>query len=182
MPNFISDEAIVDPNAILGDNNVIMEGAIIRANVVIGNNNYIGPNCIIGDYPEKKGYFDRLGKVQIGNECRFTKQVTIDSGTEKTTIIHDYVIMLKNAHVGHDAEIHQGAILSCNSIVGGWSVIGKNTNLGLGAMVHQRINVPENCMIGMGAVVVKASTLEAGKKYAGVPVKCIGDNVFKLEY
>ena len=175
--NSISSFAFVHPNAVLGKGNTIMEGAIIREGVVIGDNNYIGPYCIIGDVPEKKGFFDEFGMVTIGNNNRFTKQVTIDSGTERTTYIGNNVIMLKNAHVGHDAHIEDGVILSCNVCIGGHTVVGQNTNFGLGSVAHQRLVVLENCMIGMTSTVTKKTKFEPGRKYAGSPARDIGSKI-----
>src|SRR5688500_2432800 len=95
VKNQISATAFVHHNVIMGTGNVIREGAIICEGVRIGNNNYIGPGCIIGDYPEKIGYFHKFGIVEIGDGNRFTKQVTIDSGTDHVTTVENNVIMLK---------------------------------------------------------------------------------------
>lgn len=177
MGNDISDFAYVSPNVIMGDGNVVMEGAIIRDGVVMGDNNFVGAYCIIGDAPEKTEWFDKSAGVTIGNNNRFTKQVTIDSGTERKTYIGDNNLFLKNSHIGHDADISNDNVFSCNSVIGGWTRVKGNCNFGLGAVVHQRLTIPEKCMIGMGGVVTKKSDLNAGRKYAGVPVKDIGSNV-----
>lgn len=174
--NEINSSAQVDPSVIMGFGNVIMEGVIIRAGVQLGDNNYIGPYCIIGDYAEKHGYFDKLGKVVIGSGNRLTKKVTIDSSTDGVTIVKNNVTMLSGAHCGHDSKIEDGVILSCNSIVGGHAVIGKNSNLGLNAVVHQRIKVPEGIILGMSSVITKKTVLQAYRKYAGVPARDIGSN------
>ncbi len=177
MENKISSYAFVHPNAILGTNNIILEGAIICEGVVLGDNNYIGPQCIIGDYPEKKGYFDKFGKVLIGNGNRFTKQVTIDSGTDGCTVIMDNTILLKNAHVGHDAKIANGVVLSCNVCIGGHTTVGENTNFGLGAVAHQRLSIPDNVMVGMNSTITKKTETKPGRKYAGSPARDIGSNI-----
>jgi UDP-N-acetylglucosamine acyltransferase len=174
--NDISDFAFVGPCVIMGDNNVVMEGAIIRDGVIMGDNNYVGPYCIIGDLPEKRGWFDKGKGVDIGDDNRFTKQVTIDAGTVNKTKIHNRVLMLKNAHVGHDAQISDNVVLSCNSAIGGWTDVGADCNFGLGAVAHQRLVIPENCMIGMNSTITKKSFLNAHHKYAGSPVREIGLN------
>jgi UDP-N-acetylglucosamine acyltransferase len=174
--NKISDFAFVHPNVRMGDGNTVGEGAILRDGVVIGNNNYIGPYCIIGDAPEKVGCWDKSCGVVIGNNNRFTKQVTVDSGAEGITVIEDNTLMLKNAHVGHNALIRSGVILSCNSVIGGWTEVGNNTNFAIGAVAHQRLHIPEGCIIGMNGVVTKQSVMRPGYKYIGVPIKELGVN------
>lgn len=174
--NEINGSAIVHHSVIMGVGNVIMEGVIIREGVQIGDSNYFGPYCIIGDFPEKHGYFGKYGKVLIGNSNVFTKQCTVDSGTDGVTIVKNNVMMLKNSHIGHDSYIEDGAILSCNTCVGGHSKIGKGSNLGLGSVVHQRLTVPDGIMIGMNSTVTKRSIMQAGRKYAGSPIRDIGEN------
>lgn len=177
LKNEISSSAQIHHNVIIGNGNTICEGVVIREGVTIGDNNYFGPYCIIGDYAEKKGFFDKPGKVLIGDGNRFTKQVTIDAGTNDVTIVRSGITMLKNAHVGHDAYISDGVILSCNVCIGGHSIIGEKTNFGLGAVCHQRLEVPKNVMIGMNSTVTKKTTLEPGRKYAGSPARDIGQNI-----
>lgn len=176
MQNQISAHAFVHPNVLMGTGNVVMEGAIIREGVRMGNNNFIGPYCIIGDPAEKHGFWNLPAGVCIGNDNRFTKQVTIDSGTEKTTKIGNNVIMLKNSHLGHDAILHSGVILSCNAVIGGHTVVGRGTNFGLGAVAHQRLVIPEGCMIGMNSTITKKTIMAPFRKLAGTPAKDIGSN------
>ena len=175
--NRISASASIHPNVILGKGNTIMEGVIIREGVQIGDNNYIGPYCIIGDPAEKSGYFDTPGKVVIGSGNRFTKQVTVDAGTESVTIVKNNVIMLKNTQVGHDAHIEDDTVLSCNVVIGGFTKVGKGCNFGLGSVAHQRLTIPDGVMIGMNSAVTKRTPLEAGRKYVGSPARDIGPNI-----
>lgn len=177
--SIVSPHAFVDPTVIMGEGNVVMEGAIIRAGVQLGDNNFIGPYCIIGDPAEKHGYFDKPGKVIIGSGNRFTKQVTIDSSTDGVTVIKDNCVFLKNAHVGHDAEIENGVILSCNVCIGGHTRVGENTNFGLGAVAHQRLWVPKGIMVGMNSTLTKKTVLEPNRKYVGSPARDMGENIRK---
>jgi len=176
VSNYVHSDARIDPNVIMGNGNVIMEGVIIRAGVQLGDNNYFGPYCIIGDYAEKHGYFDKLGKVVIGSGNRFTKQVTIDSSTDGVTIIKDNCIFLKNSHQGHDARVDNNCIVSCNAVIGGHTRIGEFTNIGLGAVIHQRLHVPDHCMIGMNTTITKRTVMRPGRKLVGSPARDIGAN------
>lgn len=174
--NTISAEARVHHNVRMGRGNVIMEGVIIRDGVEIGNDNYFGPYSIIGDLPEKHGYFNKIGKVSIGNNNRFTKQVTIDSSTDSTTVICNNVIILKNGHIGHDAKIGSNVIISCNVCIGGHTTVGDDCNFGLGSVVHQRLNIPPKVMIGMNTTITKKTIMFPGRKLVGSPARDIGPN------
>lgn len=157
--------------------NDIHPTAIIYDGVVIGIGNVIGPYCIIGGPAEKHGYFNVTGRVYIGDNNTFTKQVTIDSGTTKVTEIGSGCVFLKNAHVGHDAVIDDKVTLSCNVCIGGHTAVLHSTNFGLGAVAHQRLLIPQKCMIGMNTTITKRTELEPGMKYVGSPARCIGPNV-----
>jgi len=150
--------------------------AIIYPNVIIEPDVYIGPYCIIGAPAEWKGYEHCEGLVTIMSGSRLTGMVTVDSGTDKRTIIGRGCYLMKHAHVGHDAILTENVTLSCGAKVGGHTIIEKNCNIGLNAVLHQKIRIPEGCMIGASAFVGKKSILRPYYKYAGVPVKEIGSN------
>jgi UDP-N-acetylglucosamine acyltransferase len=150
--------------------------AVIYPNVIIEANVYIGPYCIIGAPAEWKGKEDDNGGVLIMEGTRLTGLVTVDSGTDKRTIIGKDCYLLKHSHVGHDAILSSGVTLSCGAKVGGHTIVRKNTNIGLNAVLHQKLDIPEGCMIGASSFVGKKSILKPFHKYAGVPVRELGKN------
>jgi UDP-N-acetylglucosamine acyltransferase len=150
--------------------------AIIYPNVIIEPGVYIGPYCIIGAPAEWKGYEHHEGLVTIMSGARLTGMVTVDSGTIRRTIISAGCYLMKHSHVGHDAILCENVTLSCGAKVGGHTIVEKNCNIGLNAVLHQKIRIPEGCMIGASAFVGKKSVLQPFHKYAGVPVKEIGEN------
>jgi UDP-N-acetylglucosamine acyltransferase len=151
--------------------------AIIYPNCEIHESAYIGPYCIIGAPPEDKKTFPDGGKgVVIGEGAVLHGHVTVDSGTKIKTEIMDGAWLMKGVHVGHDAVIGTEAILSCHVLIGGWVCVGQYTNIGLGAVVHQRVTIPPRCMIGMNSTVIKKSEMKDGGKYAGSPIRYIGEN------
>ena len=165
----------------IGNNTFIHATAIIYDGVEIGDNCYIGPYCVIGGPAEKVGFHESTGWVKIADNCRFEKQVTIDSGTERPTEISEGCYFLKNAHVGHDCLIGKNVTLGCNVCIGGFTVVSHDTNFGLGAVCHQRVFIPEKCMIGMNATITKstAKTMRRFEKYIGSPAYSIGPNIRK---
>ena len=154
----------------------IHQTAVINSNVIIEDDVYIGPLCIIGFNPEWKGReLDNKGVI-IKKGTKITGMVTIDGGANQPTVIGENCYLMKHSHVGHDAELKTGVTLSCGAKIGGHAIIGENTNIGLNAVIHQKVEVPEGCMIGASAFVGKKSILKHYHKYAGVPVKELGEN------
>lgn len=154
----------------------IHQTAVINSNVIIEDDVYIGPLCIIGFNPEWKGHEHQNKGVIIKKGTRITGMVTIDGGALQPTVIGENCYLMKQVHIGHDAEIKNGVTLSCGAKIGGHAIIGENTNIGLNAVVHQKVEVPEGCMIGASAFVGKKSILKPNHKYAGVPVRELGEN------
>jgi len=154
----------------------IHQTAVINSNVIIEDDVYIGPLFIIGFNPEWKGREHENKGVIIKKGTRITGMVTIDGGALQPTVIGENCYLMKHSHVGHDAELKNGVTLSCGAKIGGHAIIGENTNIGLNAVVHQKVEVPEGCMIGASAFVGKKSILKPFHKYAGVPVRELGEN------
>lgn len=157
--------------------NFIHPTAIVGDNVILGDNNYIGPYCIIGDPAEHKKFWgQKKGKVYIGNNNIITGLVTIDAGTEYSTVIEDNCFIMKHAHIGHDCEIGNNVTISCGAKIGGHSIIKYYSNIGLNAVLHQFTTIERGCMIGASAF-IKGAT-EEFTKYAGVPARKIGINEY----
>jgi len=173
MSKNISSFAIVDSSAIIDTS------AIIYGNVTIEEGVHIGPYCVIGAPAEYKGREDRMTGVHIGKGTRITGMVSIDSGTMEKTYVGENCYIMKHAHIGHDARVENNVTISCGAKIGGHCVVEDNANIGLNAVLHQYVVVPKDCMIGASAFVGLKSQLDAGYKYAGVPVKCLGLNVKK---
>ena len=174
--NKIDSSSIVSPSAVLGEGNYIGPNCYIGPNVVIGDNNRIEGFSSIGSPPESKGFFHDFGAVRIGSKNVIREFTTINSSVEDCTIVGDNCLLLKGSHVGHDAVLEDGVILSCNALVGGFCYLMKYCNLGLGSAIHQRVVVGSFSMIGMGSVVTKKSNAEPGGVYVGVPCKKIKEN------
>jgi len=177
LENIIHPTALIHPSVKMGKGNFIGAFTVIEENVIIGNNNYFGPHCIIGDIGESINFFEKekMG-VLIGNNNRFSKQVTIDSGTVNCTIIHNNTLWLKNAHAGHDCIINDLVQVRCNGILGGHVTALTGARIYLGAIVHPRLTIPANCIIGMGAIVTKKTNLVENGTYVGNPARLLRVN------
>lgn len=174
--NKIHPTAIIHSSVKMGTGNFIGAYTIIEENVIIGDNNFIGPQCIIGEVGESVNFFNTEKKgVHIGNNNRFTKQVTIDSGTVNPTEVHNNTLWLKNSHAGHDCVIHDNVQLRI-AILAGHVTLEEGAKLYLGAIVHQRLVLPKNCIVGMGAIVTKKIVLVENGVYVGNPARLLKIN------
>ena len=161
----------------IGKNTYIHPTAIIFDGVTIGDDCYIGPFCIIGGPPEHADCdpLKEWGGVIIGNGCRLYGHNTVDSGMKLHTMIGDRCILMKGAHVGHDAFIYHDVTLSCGARIGGHSSIGEYSVIGLNATIHQFTHLVTGTMVGASAF-VKGQWDKQWRILAGVPAKDIGEN------
>ena len=172
--NYIHPTAVISPDAKIGSGNYIGAFTVIHAHVTIGDNNHIGEHCIIGDIGESTKYFDKNPKgVIIGDHNRFTKQVTIDCGTEQDTVIGNNTLILKNGHVGHDAIVEDYSEIRCNALVGGHAVLKDHVILCIGVVIQPRITVPKWAYIGACSNVTRKTLLNECWVHYGNPCKPI---------
>lgn len=156
--------------------NDIHHTAIIGPNVIMGTGNYIGHYCIIGMPGEHREKWGEDKGVAIGDNCKFTGHVTIDSGIEDSTLIGDNAFIMKHAHVGHDAVIYPNVTISCGAKIGGHTIVQIGANIGLNAVIHQKHTIAANVMVAMGAVVTLKCQTQEGYMYAGNPAVEKGRN------
>ena len=150
--------------------------AILMGWVDIHEGVEIGPYCVIGANPERNGWENEEGCVEIFDYAQLKGFNTVDAGSENQTFIGKRTKLLKHAHVGHDADIWNDVVLSCGSRIGGHAIIHNHCNIGLNASVHQWKEVPKGVMLGMNSCITKKTRLEEYAIYAGVPAKYIGEN------
>jgi UDP-N-acetylglucosamine acyltransferase len=161
------------------DSTFIHPTALIGPDVLIEKNVHIGPYCVIGYPAEWKGREEEGVGVLIKSGTRLTGHVTVDSGVERITEIGSNCYLMKHSHIGHDAKLGDSVTISCGAKIGGHTYIGDGCNIGLNAVVHQKVDMPKGCMIGASGFVGKKSIMKAFHKYAGVPIRELGENIKK---
>jgi len=176
--NFIHPTAYVDVMVKLGDNNYIGPFCHLTGELTVGDNNRFEGHCSVGTRPEHMEYWHKNGAATIGNDNVFREFITIHSGTNEVTEIHNNIIMLRGAHVAHDCVIEDGVTLSVNSVMLGHVHVMKESNCGTGCLIHQHQVIGAWSMIGMGAVVPKKIKVEPGKVWVGNPAKILRDNTY----
>ena len=177
--NFIHPTAIIEDEAVIGQNNFIGPYCYITSNSTIGNDNRLEAFVCVGTPAEHKNIL-RLGqrgkRVIIGDNNIIREYVTINAGFEIDTVIGDNNTIQRNAHIGHDAIINNDVTLSCNTIVAGHVKLGAGVNMGLGSITHQFTQLPPYSMLGMGTIVTKKSIIEPFSIYVGNPAKFLKIN------
>ncbi len=148
--NNISKNAVVSPDAKIGDNVVIKEFTTIEDDVIIGDNVYIGPGvqivsgariaagcrifkgAILSSEPHDVKYAGEKTTLEVGENTIIREYTTISRGTKdrKKTVIGKNCFLMAYVHVPHDSIIGDHVILANAVNMGGhvtiddWAIVG----------------------------------------------------------
>jgi len=137
---------VVGPNVCLGDGTILHSHVVITGATTVGLNNRFWPNCVIGGDPQDVSWQASETEIVIGDNNIFREGVTVNRGAEKedgVTRIGNNNMFMANSHVAHNCRIfnnvilvngvllgghvhvHDGAIVSGNSVVHHFSTLGR---------------------------------------------------------
>ncbi|WP_180084971.1 gamma carbonic anhydrase family protein [Acinetobacter sp. YH12145] len=145
MPCYAIDGVIpvVDPQAFVHPNAVLIGDVIIEAGV------YIGPFAALrADF----------GRIHIQKNANVQDSCTIHGFPNSVTLVEEY------GHVGHGAILHgcvvrKNALIGMNSVILDEAVIGENVIIGANSTVKAKAEIPNNMLVlGSPARVVRALT------------------------
>ncbi|TKB50809.1 acyl-ACP--UDP-N-acetylglucosamine O-acyltransferase [Ferrimonas aestuarii] len=158
----IDSQAIVHPDAVIGENVTIGPFSVIGAGVVIGDNNWIGSNVVIkgpttigsgnkffqfssiGEECQDKKYAGEATRLEIGDNNVFRECCTVHRGTiqdEGLTKIGSGNLFMAYTHVAHDCVVGDNVILANNASIAGHVHVGDHAILGGMTGVHQFVKI-----------------------------------------
>lgn len=137
---------VVGPNVCIGDATVLHSHVVLMGSTTVGQNNRFWPNCVIGGDPQDVSWQASETEIVIGDNNIFREGVTVNRGAEKedgVTRIGNNNMLMANSHIAHNCRIfnnvilvngvllgghvhvHDGAIVSGNSVVHHFSTLGR---------------------------------------------------------
>ena len=176
MSIFIHENAIVHPEASIGDGchigpfSTVGENVTLGANVrieshvvidgrtSIGADTHIFPFVSIGLAPQDLKYGGEETATEIGERNQIREFVTIHRGTGVgggVTKIGSGNLLMAQAHVAHDCLVGDDIIMANAATLAGHVEVGDRANIGAYSGVHQFCRVGREAFIGGYSVVVK---------------------------
>lgn len=169
----IHSQAVIDPNAEIGDDVVIGPFAVIESEVKIGNGSVISPHAVIssgttigdnckifsgasiGTVPQDLKFENEKTYVTIGENTVIREYATINRATTHSfyTQVGNNCLVMAYAHVAHDCQIGNNVILANSVNMGGHVIIEDFVGIGGLTGIHQFVKIGEQCFIsGMSKV------------------------------
>ena len=169
--NQIHPLAVVDPEAKLGDNNIIGPFCVIDKNVVMGDNNHllnnvtihtgarIGsgneffPGASISTKPQDLKFKGEETTCELGDNNSIRENVTISRGTASRgkTVVGSGNLLMENMHIAHDCVIGNGCIIGNSTKFAGEVEVDDFAIISAEVLFHQFIRVGSYVMIQGGS-------------------------------
>lgn len=172
----IDPGVIIGHDVAVGDESNILAGSVVK-NAIIGKACIIKENAVIGgqaftftkDENDNNYKTPCLGWVKLDDYVSIGSFSTICRGLNTATTIGAYAKLDDHVHVGHDAVIGSGSVITAGVIMGGYVQVGKNVRIGMNATIRHMVSIADDSVLPMCARVGKDIT-DSNKNY-GFPRK-----------
>jgi len=142
---------VVGADAELADNVNLISHVCVSGRTRIGAGTRIFPFASIGSEPQDLKFHGERSELIVGANNVIREHVTMNPGTEGgglVTKVGDNCLFMVGAHVAHDCQIANHAILVNNATLAGHVKIGEWAIVGGLSAVHQFVRIGRHAMIG----------------------------------
>ena len=150
--NVIGPFCFIDKDTVIGDNNILQNSVTINSGARIGNNNEFFPGASISTKPQDLKYKGELTTCQIGDNNSIRENVTISKGTASkgTTIVGSNNLLMENMHIAHDCVIGSSCIIGNSTKFGGEVIVDDFAIISATVLCHQFCHIGGYVMIQGG--------------------------------
>lgn len=113
---------VIGPHVSVGDGCRLDSHVTIVGDTTVGQENRFFPGCVLGGEPQDFSYQESRTRLEIGDRNTFREGVTVNRGAEKedgVTRIGNRNMLMANSHVAHNCCIHNNVILVNGVLLGG---------------------------------------------------------------
>src|SRR5271157_4733672 len=152
----IGPYCIVGAEVEVGARTRLMANLYLEGPTWIGEDNLFYPYATVGVASQDMKYRGERAETRIGNRNRIREFVTIHRGTEGgglVTRIGDDNLVMAYAHIAHDSQVGNGAILGHGATLAGHVTVCDYANIGAYSGIHQYCRVGRNAIVGGYSVI-----------------------------
>ena len=149
--------SVVDAGARVGDRCRLSSHVAVKAGTTLGDDNDVSDGAILGGKPQHLARDLKIGLLEIGNGNIIRENVTIHRAmTEgQSTVVGNQTLVMVNAHIAHDCQIDDHAVITNNVMMAGHVQVGEYAYLSGAVGIHQFCRVGAHAMVGGQAHVKK---------------------------
>ncbi len=163
----ISSEAEIGPYSVIDGDVEIGAHTIVESHVrigsrfgtvVIGEHNFIQSGAALGGPPQDWSYKDSRTRLELGHHNRVGENASLSLGSQTgggVTRVGNNTFIMAYAHVGHDCQIADEAVLTNLSQLAGHVVIERGVVVSGAVGVTQFVRLGEYSFVAAGAMVNK---------------------------
>lgn len=130
---------LVGPRVTIGDGTKLDSHAVVVGQTTLGKRNRVFPGAVLGAEPQDVSYKDSDTWTIVGDDNVFREGVTVNRGAEKEdgiTQIGDGNMLMANCHVAHNCRIHNRVILVNGVLLGGHVHVHDGAIISGNSVVH----------------------------------------------
>jgi UDP-N-acetylglucosamine acyltransferase len=169
--------AVIEKNVVVGDHTHIFSHAVILNGARIGKNCRIFPGAIIAGIPQDLKFKGEETTAEIGENTTVRECATINRATASKgkTVVGSHCLVMAYSHVAHDCVLHDNIIVGNACQLAGEVEIDDWAIVSGGTLVHQFSHIGTHVMIQGGSKVGKdiPPYITVGREplsYAGINV------------
>lgn len=151
--NIIGPFCYIDKNTVMGDNNVLQNSVTINYGARIGNGNEFFPGASISTKPQDLKFHGEDTICELGDNNSIRENVTISRGTfsKGTTIVGSNNLLMENMHIAHDCVFGNHIIVGNSTKFAGEVIVEDNAIISAEVLCHQFCRIGGYVMIQGGS-------------------------------
>ena len=155
----IAPFCFVSSKSTIGDGTTIAQGACIYGKTTIGKNNRIFSHAVIGSIPQDLKFNGEDVELIIGDNNTIREFTLFNPGTEGgggKTILGNNNLFMGYVHLGHDVIVGNNCVIANSAGIAGHVEIGNNVVIGAGGTgVHQFVKIGDYSMVGAASALTQ---------------------------
>lgn len=151
--NIIGPFCYIDKNVVIGDNNKLYNSVTIHTGARIGSGNEFFPGASISTKPQDLKFKGEETICEIGDNNSIRENVTISRGTASKgkTVVGSGNLLMENMHVAHDCVIGNGCIIGNSTKFAGEVEVEDYAIISATCLFHQFCKVGSYIMFQGGS-------------------------------
>ncbi len=139
----IGPYVVVEGPVRIGPRTRVLAHVVITGHTDIGADNVIHYGAIVGHEPQDLAYRGAPTRLCIGDRNVIREHAEIHRATQEgtTTLLGSDVYLMSHAHVAHNCQIGDRAIVCSGALLAGHVVVGEQAFVSGNCVVHQHVRI-----------------------------------------